>query len=275
VREAASLPAKEALKLNVIDIVADGMADLLKQIDGRQVNVQGKTIKLQTTGLSLQKLDPDWRSQLLSVLTDPNVAYILLLIGIYGLIFEFANPGSIVPGTVGAICLLLALFAFQLLPINYAAVGLLLLGVGLMVAEAFEPSFGILGIGGVIAFVIGSIMLMDTDVPGFGIDISVIVTFTLTSIIVFIFLVGMALKARRRPVVSGLEQLVGGEATVINDFDKKGQVSIHSETWQATTQIPLKKDQPVRVTGMDGLTLHVEPLTSPIDEKDKSKEETQ
>ena len=260
VREADSLPAKEALEMRVIDIVAEGMADLLKQIDGRVLKVQGKSVTLHTAGLTVEALEPDWRSRLLSVLTDPNVAYILLLIGIYGLIFEFANPGSIVPGTVGAICLLLALYAFQLLPINYAGFALLLLGVALMVGEAYEPSFGILGIGGIISFVIGSIILMETDVPGFGIDISIIITFTLTSVIVFIFLIGMAIKARRRPVVSGLEQMVDGQAVALADFDIKGPVMIHSESWQATTETPLKKGQTVIVTGMDGLTLHVEPI---------------
>jgi len=262
VREADSLPAKEALKMKVIDIVAVGMADLLKQIDGREVKVQGKARVLHTAGLTVRTIDPDWRNRLLSVLTDPNVAYILMLIGIYGLILEFSNPGAIVPGTIGAICLLLALYAFQLLPVNYAGMGLLLLGVGLMIGEAYEPSFGILGIGGVIAFAIGSIILMDTDVPGFGIHLSVIITFTLSSAVVFIFLVGMAIKARRRPVVSGLEQLIGGEAMVLADFDQLGPVSIHSESWQATTTTPLKKDQRVNVTGMDGLTLHVEPVAT-------------
>jgi membrane-bound serine protease (ClpP class) len=265
VRQSSSLPAKEALKKNVIDIVATDMTDLLKQINGRKVEVQGITKVLHTTGLTVQPLEPDWRSELLSVLTDPNVAYILMLIGIYGLIFEFANPGTIVPGTVGAIALLLALYAFQLLPINYAGVGLILLGVGLMVAEAYQPSFGILGIGGAVSFVIGSIFLMQADVPGFGIALSVIATFTATSVVVFVFIVGMAIKARRRPVVSGLEQLVGSEAVVVNDFEQKGSVKIHSETWQAISAAPVKKDQRVRVTSMDGLTLHVEPVPPTTD----------
>jgi len=260
VREAASLPANEALKLKVIDIVATGMADLLKQIDGRNVMVQGHKRTLQTTGLAVHIIEPDWRSRLLSVITNPNIAYILMLIGIYGLILEFSNPGAIIPGTLGAISLLLALYAFQLLPINYAGMGLILLGVALMVGEAFAPSFGMLGIGGVIAFVFGSIILIDTDVPGFGIDISVIATFALTSAVLFIFVVGMAIKARRRPVVSGLEELVGGEAIVVNDFDHSGRVMIHSETWNAQTAIPLRKDQSVRVTAVKGLTLQVEPL---------------
>lgn len=260
VREAASLPANEALKLKVIDIVAEGMTDLLKQIDGRVVMVQGHKRTLQTTGLAIHVIEPDWRSRLLSVITNPNIAYILMLIGIYGLILEFSNPGAIIPGTLGAISLLLALYAFQLLPINYAGMGLILLGVALMVGEAFAPSFGMLGIGGVIAFVFGSIILIDTEVPGFGIDISVIATFAATSALLFIFVVGMAIKARRRPVVSGLEELVGSEAIVLDDFVHTGRVSIHSETWNATTNMPLHKDQSVKVTAIKGLTLQVEPL---------------
>lgn len=260
VREGASLPASEALKLNVIDFIATGTADLLSQIDGRKVNLQGRARTIKTKGLPVTELSPDWRSRFLSVITNPNVAYILMLLGIYGLILEFSNPGAIVPGTVGAICLLLALYSFQLLPINYAGVALILLGVALMVGEAFEPSFGILGIGGVIAFVFGSIILIDTTVPGFGIDISIIVTFAASSVLIFIFVVGMALKARRRPVVSGLDELINGEAIVVNDFDQQGLVSIHSENWRASTSTPLQKGQHVRVTGNDGLTLFVKPV---------------
>lgn len=260
VREAASLQASEALKIDVIDLIAGDMADLLKQINGREVLLQGQKRTLHTAGLAIVQLDPDWRSRLLNVITNPNVAYILILIGIYGLIFEFSNPGAIVPGTVGAICLLLALYAFQLLPINYAGMGLILLGVALMVGESFQPSFGMLGIGGVIAFVIGSVILIDTDVPGFGIDISVIITFAVASVMMFVFVVGMAIKARRRPVVSGLEELVGGQATVINDFAHRGVVTIHSETWQAVSDSRLHKGQKVKVTDIHGLILKVEPL---------------
>ncbi len=262
VRESASLQARAALKINVIDVVAESMSDLLKQIDGRKVTVLGQKRVLKTAGLTVRVIDPDWRSRLLSVITNPNVAYILMLIGIYGLIFEFANPGSIVPGTIGAICLLLALYALQLLPINYAGMGLLLLGIALMVAEAYAPSFGVLGIGGVISFVIGSIILMKTEAPGFGIDISVIITFTLSSVLVFVFVIGMAARARRRPVVSGMEEMIGAHAIALSDFDNAGQVSVHSEIWQANSDQPVKKDQALTVTGIDGLTLHVTPTTS-------------
>jgi len=268
VREADSIPASEALQLGVIDIIASGMADLLKQIDGREVTVQGQKRTLQTSGSVIDQLAPDWRSRFLSVITNPNVAYILMLIGIYGLMLEFANPGTVVPGTVGAIALLLALYSFQLLPVNYAGMGLILLGVALMVGEAFQPSFGVLGIGGLIAFVTGSIFLMDTDVPGFGIDISVIVSFAIISALVFVIVIGMAIKARRRPVVSGLEELVGAEASVLADFDRQGRVSIHSESWQALSSAPLRKGQQVRVSGIEGLTLHVEPLDTSTQEEE-------
>ncbi|TCK18709.1 membrane-bound serine protease (ClpP class) [Thiogranum longum] len=267
VREAASIPASEALKLNVIDIVATGMADLMKQVNGREVTVLGQKRVLQTTGSVIDQLTPDWRSRFLSIITNPNVAYILMLIGIYGLILEFSNPGAIAPGTVGAISLLLALYAFQLLPVNYAGMGLILLGIALMVGEAFQPSFGVLGIGGLIAFIVGSVFLMDTDVPGFGIDISVIVTFAIISALVFIVVIGMAIKARRRPVVSGLEELVGAKATVLSDFDHQGRVSLHSESWQALSSVPLHKGQQVKVSGIEGLTLRVEPLETPIQEE--------
>jgi len=260
VREAASLQASEALKLNVIDLIADSVPDLLKQLDGQEVVVLGQKRTLRTAGLPIKQIEPDWRSRLLSVITNPNIAYILMLIGIYGLIFEFSNPGAIVPGTIGAICLLLALYSFQLLPINYAGVALILLGVALMVGEAFQPSFGMLGIGGTIAFVIGSIILMDTETPGFGIDISVIITFAATSVLVFIFVIGMAIKARRRPVVSGMEELLGGQAIVDNDFDHTGTVTIHSEHWSAVTEQPLHKGQAVQVTGIKGLILQVSPV---------------
>lgn len=260
VREAASLPAQEALELGVIDMIASGVGDLLQQAEGRVVQVQGGERTLSVAGLPLREAEPDWRSRLLNVITNPNIAYILMLIGIYGLIFEFSNPGAIVPGTVGAICLLLALYSFQLLPINIAGVALILLGVGLMVAEAFEPSFGMLGIGGVIAFIFGSIILIDTEAPGFGIDLSVILTFAVTSVLLFVFAIGMAFKARRRPVVSGMEQIVGAEAVALNDFDTRGTVSVHSETWSATTSTPIQKGDTVRVTGIKGLVLEVKPV---------------
>ncbi len=259
VRKAASLNAGQALEHGVIDLMAKNMTDLLKQLHGRKIDVPGKELTLDTEGLVLRHQVPDWRSRILEVITDPNIAYILMLLGIYGLIFEFSNPGSILPGVAGAICLLLALYAFQVLPINYAGLALILFGVALMVAEAFEPSFGILGIGGIVAFVFGSIILIDTDIPGYGISLPLIGAFALVSAALFAFVIGMAIKARRQVVVSGAEQLIGLEAEVLEEFNHEGQVRAHGELWQAHTQSPLHKGQRVRITSIDGLILNVTP----------------
>ncbi len=259
VREAASLEAREALEENVIDLVATSYEDLLDQLDGRTVLVMGEERTLATSAMVIRHLEPDWRSRVLAVITNPNVAYILMLIGIYGLILEFANPGTIVAGVVGAICLLLALYAFQVLPVNYAGVGLILLGVALMVAEAFAPSFGALGIGGVIAFVIGSIILVDTEAPGFGISIALIGAVALFSAVLFILLLGLLFKARHRPVVSGREQMVGAPAQVMEGFEGEGLVRAHGELWRARSDVPLAAGQRVRVTAIDGLHLKVSP----------------
>lgn len=261
VREAASMQASEALKINVVDIVADNIKDLLTQIDGREVLVQGKKYTLKTKDLVLVEILPDWRNRLLSVITNPNVAYILMMVGMYGLILEFYNPGGLVPGTVGAISLVLALYAFQLLPVNYAGMALILLGVGLMVAEAFQPSFGMLGIGGVVAFVIGSIILMDTDIPDFKIYLSVVATFAVMTVMILALMIGMVLKARTRPVVSGVEELIDKVAKVTEVMDSgHGYARVHSEMWRVHAQTPLQKGQQVRVTAVDGLILEVEPL---------------
>lgn len=267
VREAVSLTATDALKQNVIDLVATDLSDLLAQIHGKPIKTQKQEVILDTQGMILESIEPDWRTQLLSIITDPNVAYILMLIGIYGLIFEFSNPGAVIPGTVGAICLLLALFAFQALPINYAGFALIILGIILMIAEAFAPSFGALGIGGVASFVIGSIILMDTDVPGFGVSLPLIGSIAFVSSALFAIVLVMALKSRKRPVVSGQEELVGAMAEAIKDFDDQGYVHLHGERWNAITDTPIKKGQRIRVTKVDGLNVHVQPVTDTDEEK--------
>lgn len=267
VRKAASLSAEEALKQRVIDVVAVDTADLFRQIDGRVVNVLGQDQTLRGDALFIQRLEPDWRSKLLAVITDPNVAYILMLIGLYGLIYEFANPGMILPGVAGTICLLLALFAFQVLPINYAGLALMLLGVAFMVGEVFVPSFGALGIGGMVAFVIGSIMLLDTDIPGYGISIPLIGFFALTSAGLFMFVLGMALKARRRPVVSGVEEMIGSVGVALDDFDQAGRIRVHSEIWTAVSKTPVRRGDRVRVVAVDGLRLFIEPDQGAAEEK--------
>lgn len=261
VRDAASLSAENALKLNVIDILATDLNDLLKQLDQRTINVLGRDFVLNTDNATIQAIEPDWRSELLAVITNPNIAYILMLAGIYGLIFEFSNPGSIVPGTIGGICLLLALFAFQVLPINYAGFALIILGIALMIAEAFVPSIGILGFGGLTAFVIGSVILMDTDAPGFGIDIALVGAFALTSAAFLIFVLGMLFKSRHKPVVTGQEELLGEAGIALADFSDFGPVRVHSEIWQAHTHETLKKNQRIRVTGRNGLILEVIPTS--------------
>jgi len=258
VRAAVSLPAEEALRMKVTDLIARDVDDLLAKIDGRKVEINGQQIVLHTKDITVRRIEPDWRSRLLAVITDPNIAYILMLLGIYGLFFEFWNPGFVLPGVVGAICLLLALFAFQVLPVNYAGLALILLGVGFMVAEAFIASFGVLGIGGIVAFVAGSVLLLDTDVPGFGISFWLIGGVALVSGGFFLTVVSLALRARRRRVVSGAEELIGATGEVIEAFEHEGRIRIHSEDWMARSRTPLKAGQKVRVVGRDGLVLQVE-----------------
>lgn len=259
VREAASLPAEEAVKMNVVDLLAEDVDDLLKKIDGRKVNVLGKEMTLDTKGLQVVRIEPDWRSKLLSIITDPNVAYILMMLGVYGLFFELSNPGYVLPGVLGAISLLLALYAFQVLPVNYAGLALIILGVSFMVAEAFMPSFGTLGIGGVIAFVVGSIILIDTDMEAFQIVWPLIASVGLASFLFFSIVAAMLIKARRRRVVSGVEELVGNIGEVLEPFKTEGRIRIHSEDWNARTEAPMQRGQKVRVTGINGLVLKVEP----------------
>ena len=258
VREATSLTADEALAEGVIDLIASDIPDLLAKIDGRTVKMQGQEIILSTQDVAIVELEQDWRTRLLAIITDPNIAYILMLIGIYGLILEFANPGTIVSGVVGAVCLLLALFAFQVLPVNYAGLALIFLGIVFMLAEVFVPSFGALGIGGMIAFVMGSIMLLDMDIPGYGISIPLVATVALITTGFFLFVLGMAVKARQRPVVCGNAEMVGAIGEVADDFDNEGWVKVHGELWRAKTPMPLRRGQKVKITSVDGLTLTVE-----------------
>jgi membrane-bound serine protease (ClpP class) len=259
VREAASLPAEEALKEGVIDLIADDVDDLLAKLDGREVVVLGQTRRLQTSGLKVVAIEPDWRTRLLGTITNPNIAYVLLLIGMYGLLLEFYSPGVLVPGVIGAICLLVALYAFQLLPINYAGLALILLGLALMTAEAFAPSFGVLGIGGTAAFVIGSIMLLETDVPGFGISWTLIGSIAAVSAGFFILVMMMLVRSRSCPVVSGPEEMVGSTGKVIDWEGHAGTVRVHGEVWSARAARALDAGRAVRVEKIDGLTLVVRP----------------
>ena len=259
VREAVSLPAAEALELKVIDIVATDLDDLLKQVNGRVVRMNGQTATLDTANAAIERVQPDWRSRLLAVIGDPSIAYILMLLGIYGLIYEFSNPGMLFPGVVGGICLLLGLFALQVMPISYAGLALMILGIVLMIAEAFVPSFGALGVGGVIAFIIGSVMLIDTDVPGYGIPWMLIVPVAVTSALFSFFVAGMAIKARARPVVTGAEEMIGASGEILEDMEHEGWARIHSEQWRVRSSVPLKRGNRVRVRARHDLILDVEP----------------
>lgn len=260
VREAVSLPAEEALKINVIDVVADDVPALLKALEGRKVKVNGETRTLHTAGVAAETVEPDWRTRVLSVLTNPSVAYMMVLVGIYALIFEFSNPGLILPGVVGAICLLLAMYAFHMLPVNYAGLALIVLGIGFMVAEAFTPSFGALGVGGLIAFVIGSVILFESDkVPGFSIPYTLIGGVTAATAGFLFLVVGMLVRGRRRPVVSGREEMIGAMGEVLENFDGEGWARVHGERWRVRATRAMQAGEPVRVTGMHGLVLSVEP----------------
>jgi membrane-bound serine protease (ClpP class) len=257
VREGASLAAADALADNVIDLMAESVEDLLPQLHGRQVTINGVLHTLDAHGQSVFVHEIDWRSEFLSVITDPNVAYMLMLIGIYGMIFEFYNPGVGVPGVVGAVCLLVALYAFQVLPISYAGLALMLLGIGLMTAEALSPSFGILGLGGIVAFVIGSIILMDTELPGYQIALPMIIAFAAFSAGILIFALGMVVRARKQAVVSGLDHLLGTVAMVETVRGGSARVRLDGELWQVNCDELLSEEDAVTVTGIDGITLHV------------------
>ena len=259
VREAVSLSAAEAERERVIDFVARDLDDLLAKSDGRKVTVKGQAIKLAVAGASVETILPDWRSKLLATITNPSFALILMMLGIYGIWFEFSNPGFVFPGVIGSICLLLALFAFQMLPVNYVGLALIVLGLAFMIAEVFFPSFGSLGIGGLIAFVVGAIFLMDTEVPGYGIPIPLIAGLALASATFMILVGGMAAKARGRPVVTGREELVGAGGEVIESAGDESWARVRGETWRVRSRERLEPGSRVRVTAVDGLILDVKP----------------
>ena len=257
VREGASLSAEDALADNVIDLIAESAQQLLTLVDGREVTVGAGTVRLDSAELALYQHPVDWRSEFLAVITNPNIAYILMLVGIYGLIIEFYNPGFGLPGVLGGLCLLVALYAFQVLPISYAGLGLILLGIALMTAEAFAPSFGVLGLGGVAAFVVGSIMLMDTDLPGYQIAMPMIAAFALFSVAVLVFAMGMIIRARRSALVTGLDHLFGSQATVESTDSDVAWVRLDGELWETSCAHPLAVGDAVTVKSIDGLTLQV------------------
>ena len=263
VREAVSLSATEALAQKVIDLTATDVPDLLARLDGRVVTTAAGARTLATAGASVTIIEPDWRTRFLAVVTDPSVALMLLMAGVYGLLFEFWSPGMALPGVLGAICLVLGLFALQMLPVNYAGLGLVLLGLTFMATEVFLPAYGSLGVGGLIAFIIGAVMLIDTDQPGFAIPFGLIVALGVLTLLFVIFVGAFALKARRRPLVSGDNELVGTIGIVLDDGDRQGWATVRGEQWQVTSTAPLKRGQQVRVTARNDLMLSVTPIAEP------------
>jgi membrane-bound serine protease (ClpP class) len=260
VRDGVSLTAAEALEKKVIDIIAKDVDSLLKRIDGRELELAGKTVILDTSGMVVKRIAPGWRTRLLSVITDPNIAYILMLIGIYGLIFEFSSPGFFLPGVIGAISLMLALYAFQILPVNYTGLTLLAIGVLFMISEVFVTSAGVLGLGGVIAFVVGSIILFDDEY--LAVSIPLIAGMALVSSGFMLWVLTRMIRLRRKPSVSGVESMVGKIALVSENFVGRGRVRIEGESWLAESDVEMKAEQAVRIKSVNGLILIVEPKES-------------
>jgi membrane-bound serine protease (ClpP class) len=260
VRDAATLTASDALELNVIDLIAADQAELLQAIHGREVKVNNEAFTIESEGLTVEMLEPNWRLKILNTIASPEIAILLLMIGLYGLLFEGYNPGAIIPGVAGVICLLLAAYALQVLPVNYAGLALIIVGMILIIAEAFVPSFGALGLGGITAVIFGSIMMFDSGIPGFGISMTFVIGMALVAGFFLFWTVSYIVKLRRRGPVSGRESIVGGIATATESFSGDGHVWLESETWAARSLVPIKKDQKVRVRAMKGLVLEVEPI---------------
>ena len=260
VREAVSLPASEALTLKVIDVIADDVPDLLRKIDGRMVIVAGKAQRLATADLEIATATPNWRVRLLAVITDPNVAYLLLLLGIYGLVFELANPGAVLPGVLGGVSFLVALFALNLLPINYAGAALLLVGIALMVAEAFIGSFGVIGVGGIAAFIIGSIIMFPSNTPAFGLSLPVVIAAGVVTAGLLVLVLGLLVRSRRRRIVTGGEAMIGAEGETVEWQGESGKIRVMGEIWYARAPRPIEPGTRIRVVGRDDLVLTVEPM---------------
>jgi membrane-bound serine protease (ClpP class) len=260
VRSAVSIPASEALRLHVIDVIADDVPDLLRKIDGRTVRVAGKEAQLSTGALAVTTIAPGWRTELLAVITNPNIAFLLLLVGVYGLIFEFLSPGAVAPGLVGSISLLLALYALNLLPINLAGAALLLLGIGLMVAEAHIGAFGAIGVGGIVAFIIGAIMMFPSDAPGFALSPAVVAGAAVATAALFLLVLSMLLRSRRHAVITGEQALAGAEGETVSWQGDSGRVRVKGEIWLARAARPLQPGTRIKVAARDGLVLIVEPF---------------
>lgn len=260
VEEAKSISAKDALEYGVIEIMAEDLNELLRKLDGRSVTVSGNEIELHTKGAVIQTFDPDWKTQFLSAITDPNIAYILLIIAVYGIFFELINPGAIFPGVLGVLSGVFALYALNILPFNYAGLLLIILGIAFMVAEVFITGFGILGIAGAVAFAFGSLLLFDADTLGSGVSIPLIIAFSIVSLGFFIFVLQFLIRSRSVRSVTGVDEMVGTEAEVLEATDRGYRVRCHGEIWYAQSDSTLQIGQKVRVESLSGLVLHVNPI---------------
>jgi membrane-bound serine protease (ClpP class) len=257
VRYGSNLRASEALERNVIDLIADDVPALLEQLEGRSVTLASRSVTLQVAGAGIRVVETDWLHELLEIITDPTIAYGLLIFGIYGLILEFYNPGMVFPSVIGIVCLLLGAYGLQMLPINYAGLALIVVGIGLMLAEVFTPTFGVLGVGGAVAFVVGSVILMDTEAPGYQVPFIVIGAFAAMTGALSLLAVGAAVRARQAAVTTGMEAMVGARAEALEDFAGAGAVWAFGERWRAVSETPVQKGDKLRVTAVDGLTLTV------------------
>ena len=259
VPDASTLTAREALEQNVIEFIADDHAALLEMIDGHEIEVDGETVALETSSVVIEEYEASWRIKVLQAVANPEIVLILGMIGLYGLMYEGWNPGAILPGVVGIICLLLAAYGLQVLPVNYAGLALIIVGLALMTAEAFAPSFGALGLGGIAAFVFGAIMMFDSGIPGFGISLTFVISIAILAALLVVWLVSYVLKLRRRGAVSGKGSIIGGVGVAMSDFAGEGKVWLEGEAWAARSSVPVTKDQEVVVKNLIGLTLEIEP----------------
>ncbi|MFA5630380.1 MAG: nodulation protein NfeD [Porticoccaceae bacterium] len=261
VREAASLSAQEALKSGVIEYITRDVPDLLNQLDGLEVTLDnGARLTLATADATVERIEPNWRHQILALISNPQIALVLMMIGVYGLFFEFTSPGFGVPGVAGLICLVVALYSFQLLPVNWAGVALIVLGALLMIGEAFLPSFGALGVGGLVAFVVGGLFLVDSEVPGLMVSLPFLVALGAASALLLFAIGVLAVRSRQRLVVSGREQMIGATGTVTHVGAGATYADIRGESWRVMGSKTLEPGNTVRVTAVEGLQLRVEPV---------------
>ena len=263
VRQSVSATETEALKLKVIDLIAEDLPALLAAVDGRVVETAAGKQTLNTKAASIKKLPISSRLRILNALSDPNIAYILMMLGIYGMIFELSNPGAILPGVVGAICLILAFYSFQTLPISYAGLLLILLAVILFIAEIKVPSYGLLTVGGVVSMILGSLMLIKTDLPFMRISWWVILPMVAASAAFFVLVLGMALRAFRQKPVSGIETFIGVTGIARTELNPGGQVVVRGEIWEALSPEAIREGEAIEVTGIEGLTLKVKKVHQP------------